>query len=219
MIQVLLVDHHPAVGEGTKSLIEQENDMKVTVVNSSVEALEFLKSQTFDVMLFELNMPIINGLELTRRVVAINLDTPVLIYTGYDISSHFNILIEAGVSGFVSKAASKEQLISAIRCALRREALLPVALLQQLRRHNVRVAVSENDKTLEGISINEREQAILQEVAKGKSNKEIADILLMSQRTVEYNLTRIFGKLIVRSRAEAILEAKRLGLIPNEQFI
>ncbi len=60
---------------------------------------------------------------------------------------------------------------------------------------------------------------ILQEVARGKGNREIAEILLMSQRTVEYNLTRIFGKLNVRSRAEAIIEAKRLGLIPNEDFI
>ncbi|HVJ50005.1 response regulator transcription factor, partial [Desulfitobacterium sp.] len=106
-------------------MIEQESDMKVTVVTSSTDALEVLKSRTFDVLMFDLNMPVINGLELTRRVVAINSDIPILIYTGYDISSYFNILIEARVSGFISKTASREQLVTAIRCALRGEAVIP----------------------------------------------------------------------------------------------
>ncbi|HVJ48364.1 response regulator transcription factor, partial [Desulfitobacterium sp.] len=125
MIEILLVDDHPSVGEGTKSMIEQKSDMKVTVVTSSTDALEVLKSRTFDVLMFDLNMPVINGLELTRRVVAINSDIPILIYTGYDISSYFNILIEARVSGFISKTASREQLVTAIRCALRGEAVIP----------------------------------------------------------------------------------------------
>ncbi|SDH00510.1 response regulator transcription factor [Desulfosporosinus hippei] len=219
MIQILLVDDHPSVGEGTKSMIEQDVEMKVTVVTSSMEALELLKSQTFDVLMFDLNMPVINGLELTRRVITTNLNTPIIIYTGYDIASHFNILVETCVSGFVSKTASREQLITAIRCALHGEAVIPVSLLHQLRRNDARVATSVNEESLEGISIDEREQAILREVARGKGNREIADILLISQRTVEYNLTRIFGKLNVRSRAEAIVEAKRLGLIPIEDFI
>jgi two-component system competent response regulator ComA len=219
MVKVLLVDDHPSVGEGTKAMIEHEKDLNVTVVVSSVEALEIMKNQTFNVMLFDLNMPIINGLELTRRVTAIDSDTPILIYTGYDIGPHFNILVDAGISGFISKTASQEQLITAIRCALRGEAVIPVSLLQQLRRNNARGNISLNEDNITTISINEKEQAILQEVARGKSNREIADSLLMSQRTVEYNLTRIFAKLNVRSRAEAIIEAKRQGLISNADFI
>ncbi|TGE38914.1 response regulator transcription factor [Desulfosporosinus fructosivorans] len=219
MIQILLVDDHPSVGEGTKSMIEQENDMKATVVTSSMEALEVLKNQIFDVLMFDLNMPVINGLELTRRVIAINSDTPILVYTGYDISAHYNILVEARVSGFISKTASREQLITAIRCALRGEAVIPISLLHQLRRNEARVDASEKEESVKRISIDEKEQMILQEVARGKSNREIADILLMSQRTVEYNLTRIFGKLNVRSRSEAIFQAKRLGVIPHEDFI
>lgn len=219
MIQILLVDDHPSVGEGTKSMIEQEVEMKVTVVTSGVEALELLKSQAYDVLMFDLNMPVINGLELTRRVIAANLDMPILIYTGYDIPSHFNVLVESRVAGFISKTASREQLITAVRCALRGEAVIPISLLHQLRRNDARVSASVNEESLESISINEREQAILNEVSKGRGNREIADILLLSQRTVEYNLTGIFVKLNVRSRAEAIAEAKRLGLIPNENFI
>jgi two-component system competent response regulator ComA len=218
VLQILLVDDHPSVGEGTKSMIEQEDDMKVTVVTSSLEALELYKSRTFDVLMFDLNIPVINGLELTRRVIAIDSDTPIIIYTGYDITAHFNILVEAHVSGFISKTASREQLITAIRCALRGEAVIPVSLLRQLRRNDALVNASENEESVKGISIDEKEQTILQEVARGKCNREIADILLMSQRTVEYNLTRIFGKLKVRSRSEAIFEAKRLGVISNEDF-
>jgi len=215
VIQILLVDDHPSVGEGTKSMIEQEDDMKATVVTSSMEALEVLKNQTFDVLMFDLNMPVINGLELTRRVMATDSDTPIIIYTGYDITSHFNILVEVRVSGFISKTASREQLITAIRCALRGEAVIPVSLLHQLRRNDARVYAAGNEESVKCISIDEKEQAILQEVASGKGNREIADILLMSQRTVEYNLTRIFGKLNVHSRSEAMIEAKRLGLIPT----
>ncbi|MCR8643560.1 response regulator transcription factor [Paenibacillus sp. N1-5-1-14] len=217
MINILLVDDHPSVVEGTKNMIEKEQDLKVSVVFSGMEALEIIKTQKFDIMLFDLNMPVISGLELTKRVMAIDSDTIVLIYTGFDISSHFNILVEAGVSGFISKAASREQLVMGIRCALRGDAIIPSVLLKQLRRNEVRLTRAEGPR-LEEVSINEKEQAILQEVARGKSNKEIAANLYSSQRTVEYNLTRIFEKLGVRSRSEAIMEGRRLGLIHEKEF-
>lgn len=217
MIRVLLVDDHPSVGEGTKHMIEQDPDIQVTIVFSGVEALERLEQSNFDVMLFDLNMPVISGLELTKRVITSDPDAVVLIYTGYDLATHYNMLLDAGVSGFISKASTREQLITAIRCALRGEAVVPVQLLKQLRRSEVRFQQSDG-KVVEEVSINEKEQLILREVATGSSNKEIAGKLFMSQRTVEYNLTRIFEKLNVRSRSEAIVEAGRLGLI-NERDI
>lgn len=119
MIRILLVDDHPSVCEGTKTMIEQDPDMEVTVSYHSPEALEIAKTQEFDVMLFDLNIPVISGLELTKRLMGINPDFRILIYTGYEISSNFNLLVEAGVSGIISKTASREQLLNAIRCALR----------------------------------------------------------------------------------------------------
>ncbi|OXM14800.1 response regulator transcription factor [Paenibacillus herberti] len=218
MIRILLVDDHPSVGEGTKTMIEQDPEMNVTVLYSAMEALELVKTETFDVMLFDLNMPIISGLELTKRLMATGPEYRILIYTGYEISPNFNLLIESGVSGFVSKTASREQLLTSIRCVLRDEAVVPVSLLRQLRRRDIRLNQDREEKALEEVSINEREQEILQEVASGSSNKDIASKLLMSQRTVEYNLTRIFEKLGVRSRSEAIVEAKRLGILSVSQF-
>ncbi|MEK4061461.1 MULTISPECIES: response regulator transcription factor [Paenibacillus] len=219
MIKILLVDDHPSVGEGTKNMIEQDPEMKVTVILSAMEALELVKSESFDVMLFDLNMPVISGLELTKRMMSVQPESRVLIYTGYEISPNFNLLIDSGVSGFVSKTVTREQLLNAIRCVLRDEAIIPVSLLRQLRRRDIRLNESKEEKMLEEVSINEREQEILQEVSNGNSNKDIASKMLMSQRTVEYNLTRIFEKLGVRSRAEAVVEARRLKLINFNDFM
>lgn len=215
-IRILLVDDHPSVGEGTKTMIEQDSNMSVHVVLSAMEAIEALKQESFDIILCDLNMPTITGLELTKRLMQEDPDRRVIIYTGHDIISHFNLLIQYGVSGFISKTVSREQLLTSIYCAMRGEAVIPVSLLKQLRRGEVKV--TRSDGTVEEASINEREQDILQEVAEGLSNKEIAAKLHMSQRTVEYNLTRIFDKLSVRSRSEAIVESKRLGLIRSETF-
>ncbi|MGC7871881.1 DNA-binding response regulator [Desulfosporosinus sp. SYSU MS00001] len=154
-----------------------------------------------------------------RRVIEIGSNTPIIIYTGYEITPYFNILVEAKASGFISKTASREQLVTAVRCALRGETVIPISLLRQLRRQDVQIKALSNNEGLKGVSFDEKELSILREVARGKGNKEIADYLLISQRAVEYNLTRIFGKLNVRSRSEAIFEAKQLGVIPNEDFI
>lgn len=218
MIHILLVDDHPSVGEGTKNMIEQDSDMEVTFVLSAMEAFESLEQREFDVILCDLNMPTISGLEFTKRAVLLYPDSKVVIYTGYEISVHYNLLIESGVTGFISKTASREQLLNTIRCALRNEAVIPVPLLKQLRRNDIKISNLRDNQLLEEVSINQREQEILQEVASGKSNKDIASKLLMSQRTVEYNLTRIFEKLSVHSRSEAIVEGKRLGLVRMEPF-
>ncbi|QSF45021.1 response regulator transcription factor [Paenibacillus tianjinensis] len=219
MVRILLVDDHPSVGEGTKNMIEQDPDMQVTVLISAMEALELIEQEEFDVLLFDLNMPVINGIELTKRIMRTRPDSRILIYTGYEISPNFNVLVEAGVSGVVSKTSTREQLLNALRCALRDEAVIPVSLLRQLRRRDIRLNQGREERLMEEVSINEREQEILQEVSSGSSNKDIATKLLMSQRTVEYNLTRIFEKLNVRSRSEAIVEARRLGLIRTDEFL
>lgn len=218
MIHILLVDDHPSVGEGTKTMIEQDNEMKVTVAHSALEAMNKVQmgKEPFDLILCDLNMPGISGLELTKRLLQLDPERKIIIYSGYEIGSHFNLLIESGVSGFISKTASRDQLHHSIRCALRGEAVIPITLLKQLRRNEV--TVSRSELSIEDVSINEKEMAILSEVAAGVSNKELAVSLHVSQRNVEYQLTRIFEKLNVRSRSEAIREAKRLGLISMETY-
>lgn len=197
-------------------MIEQDSEMEVSVVLSAVEALEIVQHKQFDLILCDLNMPGISGLELTKRLIHQEPERKVIIYSGYEIGSHFNLLIESGVSGFISKTVSREQLHNALRSAMRGDAVIPISLLKQLRRHEVTIGRSE--LSIEDVSINEKEQTILHEVATGISNKDLAVMLHVSQRNVEYQLSRIFDKLNVRSRSEAIKEAQRLGLISLEQY-
>ena len=134
MIKVLIVDDHPAVGEDTKAIIEQEEDIQAKVILDSENILEVINKDHYEVYLLDLYMPKLNGIELSKVILQNDPDATILIYTGFNIAEHYNLLIEAGVSGFISKTETKEQLITAIRCALREEAVIPLQLLKQLRR-------------------------------------------------------------------------------------
>ena len=158
-------------------------------------------------------MPGMNGIELAKSIRKKYPDLTILIYTGFDLSTHFNMLVEANINGFVSKTATSEQLVTAIRCALRDEVVIPLHLFKQLRRSEASVSETNEEPTSSGISLNEKEQSILKEVAAGLTNREIAQQLHMSQRSVEYTLTGIFNKLSVRSRTEALYKAQEFGLV------
>ncbi|MFG6119012.1 response regulator transcription factor [Thalassobacillus sp. B23F22_16] len=213
MNRVLIVDDHPAVGEGTKAMLEQEQDIQVDVISNSKDTKKYIEKYNYDVLLFDLYMPGLNGVELAKKVRQNYPDLVILIYTGFDLSTHFNMLVEADISGFVSKTASKEELVTVIRCALRDEVVIPLHLFKQLRRTEACPSNQIDSPVGTDISLNEKEQSILQEIAAGLTNREIAQKLHMSQRSVEYTLTGIFNKLNVRSRTEALLQAQELGLI------
>lgn len=212
-MEILLVDDHRSVVEGTKMLIEAEPDMNVTIETDVYCVPDLVRLKKFDVILFDLYMPNINGADLTKRVLEFVPDAVILIYSGFEIAPHFNLLMESGVSGFISKTSTREQLIQAIRCASRREAIVPMQLLKQLRRQEIVVSgETDHDK----VTISNEEEKLLQELAKGKSNREISKTLMISQRSLEYNLTEIFQKLRASSRVEAIKKAKSLGILPTE---
>lgn len=214
MIEVLIVDDHPSVSEGTKVIINQQKDMNVTVLTNSLEVMEHLEQATYDVYLIDLYMPELNGLELMKLIREKEPESIILIYTGFDIEIHYNLLIEAKVSGFLSKTATGDQIITAIRCALREEVVLPLCLFRQLKRVEIPSAdILDEETPLVNIRLTEKEQTILREIEKGYTNKIIARNLIMSQRTVEHNLTKIFAKLGVESRMEAVLKAQEHQLL------
>ncbi|WP_075982826.1 response regulator transcription factor [Bacillus massilinigeriensis] len=216
MINVLIVDDHPAVGEGTRAIIEQERDMKADVITNSEEVIQTINKQKYQVYLIDLYMPKLNGLGLTKLILQHDADATILIYTGFDIITHYNLLIDAGIAGFISKTATREQLITAIRCALRDEAVVPLQLLKQLRRVETGPSTNEGIQNLGDITLSSKEQQILDGIAKGLTNKAIAINLSMSQRTIEYNLTKIFSKLGVSSRTEALMKAREFGLLSRQ---
>lgn len=216
MINILIVDDHPAIGEGTRAMIEQEEDMRAKVVTNSEEVIDIVKNEHYHVYLIDLYMPKISGIELSKMILQINPDATILIFTGFDIDSHFNKLIEVGISGFLNKTATQEQLVTAIRCALRDEVVIPMQLLKQLKKIEEKPNNGESLKDDFDIKLTDREQQILDGISKGLTNKLIAEELIMSQRTVEYHLTKLFTKLEVSSRAEAVIKATKLGLINKD---
>lgn len=216
MIHVLVVDDHPTVGAGTKFTIEQVADMKADIILDSEAVIETIRTQHYDVYLIDLFMPKLNGVELTKTILKINPEAVVLIYTGYDIVTHYNYIMDAGASGFLSKTARSEQLITAIRCAVRGEVVVPLYLLKQLRRMKTGGSTHEGRKGLGEVSLTKREQQILQYVGDGEKNITIAQSLNLSQRTIELNLTKIFTKLNVSSRTEAYKKAWEYGMLPAE---
>jgi two-component system competent response regulator ComA len=211
MITILVVDDHSIVGEGTKALLASEPDISADFLGSSVEIVDLIKEKKYDVYLLDLHMPEFSGIELTKKILCAHNDAKVLIFTGHDISSHFNYLIEVGASGFISKSSSKQQLIRTVRGVVDNQAVIPLELLYQLRR-------MENKKCLDNgkeINLTQKEEEILIKVAEGATNEQIAEELFISKRSVERHLTNIFKKLYVTSRAEVVAKGRMLRLIPE----
>jgi len=209
MINVLVVDDHPSVIAGTKLILEQEGDVKVSFALTAEQAEELAGRSRFDVLLVDLQMPDGGGIDLSRRILGIQPDATILIYTGFDLKPHFNLMVETGICGFVPKTGTREQLVTAVRCAARGESVLPFELLRQLRRPGAppRLRMAEQERA----SLTDRERRIIGAIAEGRSNKEIALTLMISQRSLEYALTGLFQKLKVKSRIEAVIQAGKLG--------
>lgn len=171
-IDILLVDDHPSVMEGTKVLLEQEKDMFVKLANTPERALELVHTERFDVMLIDMHMPGMNGIDLAKQILRIAPDAVMLIYTGFEVSNHFNLIMEAGLAGFVSKTSGKEQLVTAVRCALRGEVVLPLTLVKQLRR----VTANGPERTAgapAAQSITDKEYSILKEIAREEATRKL----------------------------------------------
>lgn len=209
MIHILHVDDHPSVALGMKFMLEKEKDFQVESVTSGKEALELIKERAFDIFIFDLKMPEMNGRELAEKVIEIHPEAKVLIYTGYEIFPYFNELFTTGVVGFLSKTDSEEQVIQTIRSVLDNNAMIPIPLISQLREIDLK---SENSF---GNPLNEEEMKLLRYIEERKTTKEIADIIHKSTRTIEYQLTKIFKKLNVNSRKDAV---KRMKAFENNRI-
>lgn len=217
MIKILLVDDHLAVAQGTKVLIEQEPKYHVTICSRPSDIFLLIEDMNFDIFLIDINMPEINGLELSKKVLTLYPLSRIIIYTGFDISLHINLIAEIKVSGFISKTASREQIINTIECVLSGNTIIPIELFWRLRCDAFMYDESGKDNAL-NITLNEREQNILVAVSNGYTNKEISELLLISQRSVEYALTNIFNKLKVKSRTEALMKVKTYSLLSLTDF-
>lgn len=214
MKKLLVIDDHPAVMEGTKAILETGHSYTVDCLNPDSSDDEFVKKHDFsvyDVILMDLNLGDINGIDLTKKILEAYPSIKIVVYTGYEVDDYFDEAIKAGMYGAISKAESKEKIIKYISHVIDNEILVPYPYLKQLITHKKTKTHNINEHEL----LTERECLILQEVERGLTNQEIADVLHLSKRSIEYSLTSIFNKLNVGSRTEAVLIAKSEGVLDS----
>lgn len=222
-VRVLVVDDHAIVREGTRRLLEQQPDIVVVgEAGDGEEALRLAESLQPDIVLMDVAMPRLNGVEATRRLKQRFPDMAVLVLSAYDDDAYVFAMIEAGAAGYLLKNASSQDLIRAIHAVREGEAVLHPAIARKVM---LRLHSSGNHRTgaPNREQLSEREVEILRFAALGRDNQEIAAQLSLSRRTIQSHLNHIFGKLGVASRTEAVVAALRAGslrldeLVPDEE--
>jgi len=214
-IKILLVDDQPLFREGLRTLLSIHSDFDVVgEANNGQEAINLVRSTGASVVLMDLQMPILDGVAATRQLRDEQPDCRVIVLTTFDDDEMVFDGLRAGAVGYLLKDASSQKLAEAIRVAARGETFLQpsvaakvVAEFARLTRKNAEISSSLSE------ALSERELEILRLIAKGDSNREIADALFLAEGTVKNHVTNILGKLDVRDRTQAALKAKDMGLV------
>lgn len=201
MIRILVVDDHQLVGEGTKTMLENEEDFTVQYISRANEVLNI--EDDFDIYLIDIHMPGISGIDLSKELLNKNKNSKIILYTGLTDFDDISLFTQIGISGVISKTSTNNELVSLIRSVLSGYTIVPLSLFNNGPRKN----------RLMGTRITENELNILKHLADGLTNKEIADKTFVSHRSIEYQLTKIYRKLNVNSREEAIAEGIRRQII------
>jgi DNA-binding NarL/FixJ family response regulator len=213
-IRILLADDHPVVRDGLRALLEREADMSIVAeAADGRETVRLAEEHSPDVVIMDLAMPIMNGIEATRRIVAKSPHTAVVILSMHQDESYVLGSLNAGAKGYLLKDSMRREVIEAVRAVsqgrsfLTRKvsAMLQEDYISQLRRRGL----EDSYELLTG-----REREILQLIAEGRANKEVASLLNISLTTVETHRTHILQKLDLHSVPELILYAVRKGIIP-----
>ena len=206
-ISILIVDDHPVFRFGLRSLIQAEPDLQVVAeAASGSEAVALAEANPADVVLMDINLPDINGIEATRRILKVRPDAHVLVITMFDDETVFSAM-KAGALGYILKGAGGDETLRAIRAAAHGEAIFSPAIAKRVMRH-----LDAPNRPMAFPDLTEREREILALLAQGLTNTAIAERLSLSVKTVRNRVSDIFSKLQVSDRAEAILKARGAGL-------
>jgi DNA-binding NarL/FixJ family response regulator len=214
MIKILIAEDHLIVRNGIKSLLEQERDFQVTgEAGNGIEVMSLLHSGLRpDILLTDLSMPDMDGLELTRHVSDEYPDVKVIILSMLDQEKHVFEAFHAGVKGYLLKNSSLEEMINAVRLvASGREVICSELAIKILRR------AAKSDPSIQGdpdaVDLSNREKEVLTLIAEGHTNEEIADKVFCSRRTVEGHRQSLINKLGARNTAQLIYLASKKGLL------
>lgn len=206
-IRILLADDHTMVREGTRKILEREPDLRVVAeAGDGQEAIRLVEQWQPDLVIVDISMPVMNGIEATKGIKKASPQTAVLVLTAYDDDQYVFAILEAGAAGYLLKNARSSELIDAVRRVHQGEAVLHPSIQKKVLR---RVQDGQPSSEPEGDVLTDREMDVLRLAARGLSNRQIADELFLSPRTVQTHMANIFSKLEVGSRTEAVMTGLR----------
>jgi DNA-binding NarL/FixJ family response regulator len=219
MIRILLADDHPIVREGLRAVLETQTDFEVIAeCATGDEALRLSSTLHPDMMLLDLEMPVMDGVETIRRLRQMPRAPRIIVFTAFDNDERIIHAIQAGADGYLLKGAPREEIFNAVRVTMQGGSLLQPLVASKLLRHVGQQHVSgtparQMAKVPPIEALTERELEVLRLLAQGMPNKEIATHLVISERTAKFHVSSIMGKLGATNRTEAVSLAAQRGLI------
>lgn len=212
-IRLLLVDDHAVVRSGLRMLLQAQPDMRIVAeAETGNQAVQLMHRHEPDVVLMDIQMPDMNGIEATKKIKAIRGETAVLALTMHEDDQYFFAMLQAGASGYVPKRAAPDELVSAIRTVSRGEVFLYPSLASRLVQSYLgQSPEAEENDTLDKLT--PREKEVLTLIAEGLTNPEIAENLVISVKTVDRHRENIMQKLNLHSRVDLVKYAIKQGLI------
>lgn len=215
-ITVVIADDHALVRAGFRALVDSEPGLQVVgEASTGEEAVAVVKAAMPDVVLMDVRMPAMDGLEATRRILGPPIESParILMLTTFDLDEYVFDAIRAGASGFLLKDTPPSELLSAIRVIAGGDALLAPSVTRRLIAEFASRPTSSVSSSDHLASLTDRELEVLKEVANGKSNAEIAEELHMSVATVKTHVSRVLTKLDARDRTQLVVIAFQSGVV------
>lgn len=209
-IRILIADDHPVFRFGLRALLTSDAEtLVIGEATTGEEAIELTTTLQPDVILMDLNMPGLNGIEATRRIIQQHPQVGILVVTMFDDDSVFTAM-RAGARGYILKGSEGEETLRAIRAVAHGEAIFSPPIAQRLMQHFA--ALRRDPSPSPFPELTEREHEILKLIAQGYTNTTIAERLYMSPKTVRNYVSSIFSKLQVSDRAQAVVRAREAGL-------
>lgn len=218
IIRVVVADDHDLVRAGIVSILESEPDLQVVAqAADGAQAADAVMQHCADVVLMDVSMPVTDGLEGLKRVVANSPMCVVVMLTTFNMSESIEQALRAGAVGYLLKTASPDEMLAAIRAAHRGERVFSRAVQDRLVDSFLGRSRPAPQPPAELKLLTERELEVFIELAKGRSNAEIAAALFLSEATVKTYVTRLLAKLGLRDRVQAVIFALQHGLVPDEE--
>jgi DNA-binding NarL/FixJ family response regulator len=209
-IGILIADDHPVFRFGLRALLESQPDMVVLAeAESGEESIRMAQSLQPEIVLMDVNMPGLNGIEATRRIIEKSPNTAVLIISMFDDDTVFTAM-QAGARGYLIKGAQGDETLRAIRSVANGEVIFSSGVAKQMMAYFAKGMKTVADAPFPDLTSRERE--ILELLAQGLTNSAIAESLVLSPKTIRNQVSNIFSKLQVATRSEAIIKAREAGL-------